>query len=462
MTQKNSKSAGKGKGKKQVSVVVVKTTAPKARKQRSSSVTALKQAVKAMTLKGRGGYIADAGESLGNSAGGFLGRMGGNFVERLLGRGSYSVKSNSIMTMSEGIPSFSNNPGNDAVEIFHKEFVGDIIASGSTAWSVVNILSLNPGMPATYPFLASLAPNFEQYEIVGAVVVYEPTSGSISTTQGLGSIQVATQYDAADPQFGSQAEMLEYEYASSCSPNKGLVHPIECAPRNNVLARLYTRSGPQANLQLFDLGKTTVAIAGVPASAGVVLGKLWITYHMRLYKPKVYGSIVGNTVGCCHWAFVPTAGSYLNIFGTDTNLPVFSSGNLSALATVAGKQGPTYTAQTHAGSVNFGPAQPQGGVVRVMLAIAGSNTSVTSVWTVSGFANCQLSAVNRYNGYNTFYNNSAIQGTAIVVFDLDMGVQFNPAAGGCAFTIAVGASTEYPASPTYLDLMILQLPQACI
>lgn len=252
-------------------------------------------------LVGRGAYsFADAGENLGRSAGAYLGatagRSAGSFVSTLLGRGAYSLRKNNIMTHSQGIPSFRNGK-NDSVDLCHTEFLTDVIATGSTPFAIQNSYELNAGLQATFQYASQIAVGFEECEYMGLTFVYEPASGNISTSQALGTILMSTQYDMADSAFLSEVEMLDYEYSTHGVPSDPMIHPIECDPRNNPLARYYIRQGllpattntntvdPRYNA--YDLGRFTVATAGVPAGAGTILGKVFSTYHFRFSKPKL-------------------------------------------------------------------------------------------------------------------------------------------------------------------------------
>jgi hypothetical protein len=459
----------KKNNKQGVKEVVVVTTTAKPRKAkanskpRSSSVTALTKAVKKMGVKlsGRGGYFADAGSNLGSNAGSLIGGTAGQYLDNILGRGKYTIKKNSIMTLSEGIPTFNAPAGKDYVEIEHKEFVCDVIANNTQSWAILNVYPLQPGNSKTFPYASCLAPNFEQWELVGAVWVYEPTSGSITTTQGLGSIQIATQYDAADPAFQSQVEMLDYEYSDSCSPDKGMLHPVECSPRLNSMTRMYVRTTPQANIQMFDLGNTSIALAGCSAAAGVVLGKMWLTYKLRLYKPKIYASLVGDTVGYIHWS--TTGSSILTAaqpFGATTLAPVSSFGSLAA-----NSEGQNRTTGIGTHICTFGPTLPAGGSVRVFVIILGSGAaSAAAAPTIGTFVNCQVNTTTMYNGQAAAYALSAATAGAqtelIYTVDLVLGTQYNyQGNSACQFSLTF-ANNGIPTGTQALDVFIMQIPSA--
>jgi len=289
-------------------------------------------------ISGRGGYFADTagayGGDVGSSVGQYLGHAAGRAaggladagVDYILGRGAYSIRKNSIMGMSAGIPTFKTRPDVDRTEIFHKEFIGDVIATGSPNWSVVGTYTWNAGLASVLPYLAQLGVNFEECEWIGLVVAYETTSGSVSTSQALGSVQISTQYDMSDLPFASQIEMLDYEYSTVTSPNISTLHPIECEPTNNQLTNFYTRAGlingttsaVDTRYNLYDIGRTIVALAGVPAASGTVLGKLFGVYHVGLRKPKLFTALGLAILQDEFTATYTTVGAALGNFTTVT------------------------------------------------------------------------------------------------------------------------------------------------
>jgi hypothetical protein len=301
------------------------------------------------SFTGKGDYFTDAGESAGRAVGGFLGRSAGSALSTFLGRGAYTVKRNSIMKESTGLPMMKSSSRFDGVSISNKEFIGDVIATGSTAWSVNQTFNINPGLSATFAYLSQMAIGFEEIEWDGMVLVYEPSSGSISTTQGLGTVILATQYDMQDPGFLSEVEMMDYEFASSNVPFEPMYHPIECDPKQNQLSRFYVRTGlltgttttidPRYNE--YDLGRISVATVGVPAGSGVILGKLWLVYKGKFFKPKLYGGVLGREI--MHDYFVSTtvttgSGAALTSLGT---MVAGSNNTLGGLCTVTGYTFPT-------------------------------------------------------------------------------------------------------------------------
>lgn len=232
--------------------------------------------------------FADAGQALGAMVGGpigsVFGRLGGGLISHITGYGDYKVNSNTVY-QGNSVPTFANK--GDGVEVSHREYIMDL----STATSfIVDSLAINPGLPSTFPWLSGLAAHFEQYEMLGLVFEYRPTSGTIlnTTNAAMGVILMATNYDANDPTFSSKQEMEAYEYSSSSSPQSGMLHPVECAPDSRPTNVYYVRTAglaSGANLLDYDIGNFFYAATG--AQSAYTAGELWVTYHVRFRKPKL-------------------------------------------------------------------------------------------------------------------------------------------------------------------------------
>jgi hypothetical protein len=254
-----------------------------------------------------------------------VGRMIGNGLQRIMGSGAYvisnPVKSNTLASNTP--PMFGNDSGSTRVR--HREFVSDI--SGSLAF-VNTAYALNPGNISLFPWLATMAQNYEQYHFHGLCIEFKSTSASAlnSTNTALGVVGLVTQYDAVDPAFASKMEAENYQGAQSSSPSNSVLHFVECAPRQNVLDRLYVRSAAATlpagqDLRFYDMGKVNLFTAGMQAAA--VIGELWISYDIEFYKPKVpTGGAAGLTLlDSFHALTVPSSAS---MFPSPSIVPTYN------------------------------------------------------------------------------------------------------------------------------------------
>lgn len=244
------------------------------------------------------GLLGDVGGAAGAWLGpGFskLGRKAGDWLGKITGMGDYEVNDNTLLSNS-GPPMFQSNL-NGSIEICKREFITDI--SGSVDFMNGLQIPINPGLFSSFPFLSSLAANFEQYELLGMVFEFKSTSANAlnSTNTALGTVIMATNYDTLDPIFVNKQQMEAYEFANSTAPSQSMLHPIECDPRLNALARQYVRTGAVpvgGDPRFYDLGLFQLATSGMQASS--VIGELWVSYHVRLHKPKLPTPTASNVL----------------------------------------------------------------------------------------------------------------------------------------------------------------------
>lgn len=286
----------------------------KAASARKARPAAKRAPVRRYAVKGRGGYFdnlkkrwaegggsmkrqfEDAGAILGGPVGRQLGGLLNRAVYAVTGFGDYNVKHN-VLLETNGPPIVANH-GKEFI-VRHREYIGDIYSSGGSANTpspfINQAFSINPGQLNSFPWLSSVASKFEQYRIDGMIYEFKSLYSDAVVTQNgsIGSIILATEYNAGAPAFSSKQQMENYEFAQSCKPSHSVLHPIECARSQSVLNELYVR--PSAlpvgeDIKTYDMGDFQIASQGIPlgaAGAPVNLGELWVTYQISLLKPKI-------------------------------------------------------------------------------------------------------------------------------------------------------------------------------
>jgi len=239
------------------------------------------------------------GALLGPAAGVAVGAMAEQGAIKISGNGDYTVTSNSLFNKGASvdvIPKFQNTKR--GTRVTHCEYLGDVISSSTANTFSLTSYVVNPGNPTTFPWLAPIAANYDQWRPNGIVFAFKSTSSSYSgTTQALGGVVLASDYDLVDEAFASKIEMENSAFANSCKSDTHILHPIECNPRERQVSLLKCRGvqTPTDNLQWYDLANFQVATFGV-AGTSVNLGELWVTYDITFFKEQVYGGLRGNTL----------------------------------------------------------------------------------------------------------------------------------------------------------------------
>lgn len=259
---------------------------------------------------GLGGLGSAAGNALSKWAG-----FGGYHARRtryVKGRGAYNTSDGdqgSMYALTQQVPTINNTHGDDgAVRIVHREYIGDVVSTGS-GFNMQYVLPIQPGNAGTFPWLSQIAGSFTQYQLEGMMFNFVSTSGALSTTQSLGEIIMAVNYNVSEADFTNKQQMLNEIMAVSKVPSEDAAVGVECDPQQTPMAHLLIREGavPSGdNKKFYDIGTFYLATQG-QAAAGT-LGELWVTYQVAFYKPQM-NVIGGGSVGSiAHYRFVtPTA-----------------------------------------------------------------------------------------------------------------------------------------------------------
>jgi len=221
-----------------------------------------------------------------------LGTDLGATLSRWLGSGDYTVGSNSLVSKaSSGVPMMHKTA--QSVVVRHREYICDI--TGSAAFTIAQTLPLNPGLSTTFPWLSSIATQFQEYTFKGVVFHYIPTSGDAvsSTNSSLGSVMIATNYRSTDAAFVNKQQLLNEYFSGDAKPAETFCHPVECDPKENPFNVQYVRTGAVPSGQdqkMYDIGVTYVATQG--QQAAFICGELWVSYEVELRKPVLAGAFL--------------------------------------------------------------------------------------------------------------------------------------------------------------------------
>jgi hypothetical protein len=350
----------------------------------------------------------------------------------ITGFGDYKVHNNTLMTGGMQVPDIVNSVSGGGVIMRKKEFLGNVLSS--TAYTFQKF-TINPGLQLSFPWLSQVAQSFEQYRLRGVLYTFISTSSdavlSNANNSALGIVGMATNYDVMDPDFTNSFELLNYQYANSRKPSESFIHPIECARNQSTLSELYIRGSAVpvgADPRLYDFGNLYVMTEGQQATGGVI-GQIWVSYEVELYKPKLVDDLQ---------IFLP--GDHFLLNGVTNSVPLGSSQTPAAFNTLGG---------TFNSNIYRWPTGIIDGHFLLIYTCVGTSTALTAPSFV--FSSAVL-AVNLFSGQTL----SAIDntGTTSTRFIHVHAIQVI----GPGATLTVGTLGTLPASVTTADLVVVQIP----
>lgn len=250
-----------------------------------------------------GGHIGQYyGGSTGRAIGSWIGRRAAHYPAKIFGSGSYHIGDGSSEKYAPVPPKFEND--RDGVVISHREYLGDLITSGTVGGLKLDTFDLNPSSINTFPWLSQLAgPNFQQYKFDGLIFEFKSFSADAlnSTNTALGAVFSAINYDYNDSNFTSRNQIENCDWSTSVKPSEGMLIPVECAPRLTGLngGLLYVLNTPTvpvgADPKTYMLGKMTIGTKGFQG-VNVNVGSIYVTYKIRLYKPIMLNPLASALV----------------------------------------------------------------------------------------------------------------------------------------------------------------------
>lgn len=250
-----------------------------------ASSSGISRSIGAMGGSAVGGFIGGApGAAIGRA----VGSKAGDLFSKITGMGDYNVAYNTVVNPNQ-TPIFKNK--GRSVFISHREYITDVISSATAGAFAIDSFELNPALSSTYPWLATIAQNFEQYRIHGMVFHFKSNSADAlnSVNTALGTVILATQYNVLLPAFKNKQEMENYEFGCSTRPSQDVLHPVECDPKVTSFGPVFDvklGGNDKGDDRLYCPGRFSIATVG-QQGVSVNIGELWVTYDIEFFKPRM-------------------------------------------------------------------------------------------------------------------------------------------------------------------------------
>lgn len=186
--------------------------------------------------------------------------------------------------VANGLRSMMGAPrvnGNKAFVVKHSEYVQDLV--GTSSFSILQI-PIQPGLPSSFPWLSTLAPNFEMYRIKSfncRVETQSPTSVA-------GTILGVIDYDPVDAAPASKVIFMTKAGASRTAVWDRL--NVSARAIDRPFTRLYIRDGGLAanlDIKTYDYGNVFIAVEGVAGTEAIA--EIYVDYEIEFFTPESTG-----------------------------------------------------------------------------------------------------------------------------------------------------------------------------
>lgn len=283
------------------------------------------------------GYAA--GKSAVSTAGRVASAVGSGFgrVLSFLGQGDYTLKSNSLVdsggAVGDNVKITYGNTERE-VRIVYREYLKDITTTSDGSFKN-EAFNLQPTDSNTFPWLSSMAGQWEQCRINGIMMEYKSLASDSNTgNRSLGSTMMATEYDIFDKNYANKQEFMNSAYANEAKVSAHIMHGVECARGETFNPIIFTGASPTgADPRDYSIGKFQIATQGGATGSEDVVGSLYIHYDITFFKEQMPTSgeaANGSLPLVARQEFTPNPGvSFIGTPGLVTrpgyNIQVFST-----------------------------------------------------------------------------------------------------------------------------------------
>jgi hypothetical protein len=165
-----------------------------------------------------------------------------------------------------------------AYRVSHSELLTTVVGSEDYAFANFKI---NPGLLATFPWLATIALKYEQYTVRMMRFRFVTRVG----TGTHGSVILSPDYDAGDAPPTTEQEATSTANAKEDVPWKNFAINLSQSSMHPNGNRKFTRGGNVVgDVRNFDVGQLTIATVGMSNANAV--GKLWVDYVIDFFVPQ--------------------------------------------------------------------------------------------------------------------------------------------------------------------------------
>jgi len=223
-------------------------------------------------------------------------------------------------SLKTSTPNFISLPNGDC-RIKHREFIVNLTSAAIPTDNKTALLPINPGLPAIFPWLSSIARNYESYKFNMLKFHYL----SASPTAIGGTIIMAVDYDARDDPPTTKQQFMAYRSSVRTAPWASVTHNSLTSDLSK-LKQFFVRVDAQpagTDIKTYDVGNLNIWIE-VSNATELFVGELHVEYDVTFYTPQasIPTAIVASHQG---GEFIPSAPYNTNPFSGSTYSPGYNS-----------------------------------------------------------------------------------------------------------------------------------------
>jgi len=172
--------------------------------------------------------------------------------------------------------------GDGRVRVRHREYFSDIV-SPNNGFNDTSF-SIQPGNSIMFPWLSTIAENYESYRFHSLSFEYE----TMCATSQAGKLVMAVDFDASDAPPINKTQLMADHNAVSSAVWQECCYKASKEDLNKFGPQKFVRTGNVAatDIKTYDIGNLQVATQGAGGSS-VTVGELYVSYDVELMTPQI-------------------------------------------------------------------------------------------------------------------------------------------------------------------------------
>jgi len=179
--------------------------------------------------------------------------------------------------------------GKQKMIVTQDENLGTISSVGNNlGYSVLSQFPINPGQASTFPWLSSIAKNFEKYKFLKLEFYTIPQVSAFATSGQTGEVILSCDYDASDAAPGTYQQQTDQWPHCSKPPPLRLNLPLDAKQLHKESDAKFVRPGGVlggTDIKTYDAGNVFVGAVNIGGTPSVVLCSLHVRYSCELTIP---------------------------------------------------------------------------------------------------------------------------------------------------------------------------------
>jgi hypothetical protein len=213
------------------------------------------------------------------------------------------------------------------------EFITDITVQNSPNYNVNQSIAVNPGQAASFPWLSTIAKNYEKYRFLELEYIYKPEVTQFNNNANTGKVMLSTDYDASDAAPTSKRESENADVHVDGMPYEVLrMKPAVGELHKNSDAKFIRPGGLPGGTDIKTYDCANIYVATSAQTANVMIGELHVRYVVELSVPILETASTAPTNNVASF-FVSSGPEDIATSATDTNILFGTAANNGLMIT---------------------------------------------------------------------------------------------------------------------------------